>query len=379
VTSFLNERRLTQEELRRDLGGWLEGRVANAEQVTVKTLRFATEGHSAETLFAEVAFRRGGAQCEQGLVIRKQVSGLDLFLDSDLTITYRVLRELEAHPSVLAPRAIGVELDRAVLGDPFLVMQEVKGRVPPQHIPYTLEGWVKDLAPADRGRMWRNALAAQAALHRLDWREGFTFLNRVDRGPPGWQQYISGIEEWHRWAAAGRTLGVIDAAMAYVRDHRPSPSPPSVLWGDAQVGNMMFNDDLSVAAILDWEAVSLGPAEADFGWWLFFCELLSEGFGLPQLAGVPDREESTAVYEAALGRAVHDVNYYELLACLRMALIIVRATDRQIAFGRIPPDSRASTHNPVTEMIARKMGLPPPESLPDFAIFHEASRKPGRS
>jgi aminoglycoside phosphotransferase (APT) family kinase protein len=357
---------MTREEMRRRFEQWLVARLPDAAGVKVGELHFASAGYSAETLFTDVSFTRDDSLCQLALVIRKQVEGLDLFLDSDLTVPYRVMQALQQHPSVPAPRAVGVELDREVLGSTFLVMEKVQGRVPPQKPPYPLQGWVKELSPPDRARLWGNAITTLAALHKLDWRESFAFLNRPGRGAVGFEQYLAGIEESYRWAAAGRPLPIIDEAMAYIRSYRPELSPPSVLWGDPQLCNIMFKDDLSVAAVLDWEVASLGPAEADFGWWLFFEDFYATATGVPRLDGAPDRAESTRLYTAALGRKVNDLEYYELLASLRMALVVLRSADRYVAFGKIPASSRAGIENPATTVLARKMQLPPPQSLDDY-------------
>ena len=124
--------------------------------------------------------------------------------------------------------------------------------------------------------------------------------------------------------------------------------------------------------MLDWEAAALGPGEADLAWWLFYDEYLSAGFSIPRLQGLPDRRSSIEIYENALGRPVQNLEYYELLAHTRNAILSLRSVNRQIERGTIDADSTATTCNPTSRMLALKLGLSPPEIGSDYAKYLEA-------
>ena len=64
-----------------------------------------------------------------------------------------------------------------------------------------------------------------------------------------------------------------------------------------------------------------------------------ETMGLEHLPGEPSREEQRAIYEQALGRAVGDPHYYEVLAAARYCAIVVRVMNRTVARGQVPPDN----------------------------------------
>src|SRR3546814_10026927 len=59
-----------------------------------------------------------------------------------------------------------------------------------------ISDWSSDVCSSDL-----NAIHAFAKLHRIDWRDGFEFLNQPERGEPGLDQYLNYMEEWYRWAA----------------------------------------------------------------------------------------------------------------------------------------------------------------------------------
>lgn len=81
----------------------------------------------------------------------------------------------------------------------------------------------------------------------------------------------------------------------------------------------------TVSAVIDWEMAALGPAEVDVAWWLFFDDLFSTGMGVTRLEGLPDRLTSISWYESFAGRRLENMDYYDVLATFRMAIVGMRA------------------------------------------------------
>jgi len=130
-------------------------------------------------------------------------------------------------------------------------------------------------------------------------------------------------------------------------------------WGDARVGNTIFSDDLTAAVVLDWEMVTLGRREPDLGWWLFMRHR-TEGIGLPLPDGVPDHAETIARYEQITGHRVQDIDYYEVFAGTRLAIIMVRAAHVMIGAGMVPQDSPVALSNPASLLVAKPLDIPAP-------------------
>jgi aminoglycoside phosphotransferase (APT) family kinase protein len=235
---------------------------------------------------------------------------------------------------------------------------------------YNREGWVKELPVEQRGQVWRNSLDIMARVHRLDWRDGFTFLRDPRGGEPGLDSYLQWVKNWYQWMRGqGAVIPLMDMAMKYLLDNPPEASAVSVLWGDPNSSNILYNDDGSVGTVLDWEMATLGPAEVDLAWWLYFDHLFSAGFGVPRLEGLPDRDETIRYYEGQLGRKVVAMDYFDLLAAFRMAIVGVRAVDRQILLGRVPATTTARSNQPTMCLLAQRLGQPEPEIGKDFAEF----------
>jgi aminoglycoside phosphotransferase (APT) family kinase protein len=347
--------------VRERLTPWLSARMPHARDLQVTSISTPKGGgNSAETAFFDIAYVMAGESKSDSLVLRRQLDGAELFMGTDLQLPWRMMETMRIK-GIPVPRMIGLEMDRAVLGNPFLVMEKVPGRMVPQSPNYNVEGWLKDATPAIRAAVWRNAIQTMVKIHQLDWRDGFEFLNRPELGEPGAEQQVKFTERSYRWAAAGRAQPVADAALDYLKRNAPAQLPATVLWGDATAGNILIAPDQSIAAVIDWEVAELGPAEADLAWWLMFDDLFSTALGIPKLPGIPDRAGIIAIYEAAAGRTVQHLDYFELLAYMRLAIAFTRMCDREIAQGSLSPNSRAYLENPITLLIARKLGLPEPE------------------
>jgi hypothetical protein len=63
------------------------------------------------------------------------------------------------------------------------------------------------------------------------------------------------------------------------------------------------------------------------------------------------------------------MEYYELLAHTRNAIMSMRSVNRQVEFGSLHPDTTAITHNPVSRMLALKLGVEPPHVGEDYARY----------
>ena len=85
-----------------------------------------------------------------------------------------------------------------------------------------------------------------------------------------------------------------------------------------------------------------------------------------RLPGWPDRDTTVATYEKVSGRAVADLDLFELLEELFIATTLIRQADMRVERGLAPPDTRMGHDNGVTRLIARRLGLPVPDLSPDY-------------
>ena len=352
------------------LQGWLTQKIPGATDLKVAPIDINPgAGSSAEIFFVQADYTTPAGPQTKELVVRRQADTYELVLGGDLSLQSNMMSALNRCSDLPVPEMIGMEADDKLLGAPFLVMVRAQGRIAKQNPNYNSEGWLCEFTPEQRFLTFKNAIESFASLHKLDWNNGFQFLANAKHGEPGLDQYLGWLKEWYDWAAKGRKQPIADAALDYVLRNRPANATCNVVWGDPTPANTMFNEDGSVAALIDWELANLGPGELDLAWWLYFDDLFSTGFRVPRLPGLPTRAETIAIYENTVGRKVENIEYYDMIAGLRMAIIALRSVDRHIGLGNIKADNKSVTDNLQTQHLARLLGVKEPELGPDFYEF----------
>ncbi len=308
--------------VRRGLETWLRERRRRASGLRVEPLRRASEGLSSETLLAEARWEERGRPCAESLVVRMPPAGPGLFPSYDLATQAVIQQRLEL-TNVPVASPVTYEPDPAWVGAPFLTMPRVRGRVLSSQPSFIRQGWLREAQPADQARLYRCFLDVLAAVHRFDWRgSGLGFLiedgtSPLDAQTRWWSHYLD-------WALEDEPVEGLAEGMRWCERNRPDPEPPaSLLWGDVQLLNAVFGDDMRPAAILDWEMASVGPAEQDLGWFLALRRMTVDVSG-EDLPVFPGRQESIDHYAASLGRRLADLRWFEAFALVRSGAILAR-------------------------------------------------------
>ena len=135
---------------------------------------------------------------------------------------------------------------------------------------------------------------------------------------------------------AGRDHPVLLGSFDWLEENAPE-LPVGLSWGDARLGNMIWQD-YRCAAVVDWEAASLCPPQADIGWWIMFDRQSFDDMGAPRLDGFPTREEMVEIWEGASGLDAGEVDYWEIYALMRFCAIMVGLGDRMVRAGLMPAE-----------------------------------------
>jgi aminoglycoside phosphotransferase (APT) family kinase protein len=185
----------------------------------------------------------------------------------------------------------------------------------------------------------------------------------------GLSSLVANTRRWFDWARHGREFDVLSRAMAYFERRQPDSADSALNWGDARAGNIIFSESNDVAAVIDWEMASIGPADVDLGWWLMMDEFYSTGLGVARLPGVPDEQSQVHRWEELIGREARNLDYFKILAALRFAIICARTFDRFTDNGLLPAESAIYTNNPVGLMLYRWLGESVPKLAPEYAAL----------
>jgi len=336
------------EAVRHGFTRWLGRRRPDEPTPRVAPIGQPATGLSSETLLLDVDWADG----HQSLVARLPPNGDGLFPVYDLAAQGRV-QETVAAAGLPAVVPLAVELDDSWVGAPFLLMPRVDGRVVRADKPFLRTGWLAEAAPDEQARLHRGFFDLLAGIHRIDGADGLgdvlpgaalaatgtTLAGEVDR----WAHYLA-------WAAEGDIPAVFTDAVSWCRARIPDPEPPpSLLWGDVQLGNVLVDDDMTITAVLDFEMASVGPAELDLAWFLVLHRMTVQRCGC-DLPGFPGRAATIDAYATRLGRTLADLRWFEVFAALRSGAIMVRAARLLARLG--VDDSWLTRGNPTVTLLA---------------------------
>lgn len=338
-----------QDATRASLAGWLSARVGAPVEVGELSIP-GLSGFSNETILFDAIWDSGPGPEAHGLVIRVEPSGHQVFPSTEFESQVRIMRALRDEGSVPVPEVVWFEQDPSVLGNRFAVMHRVDGQVPADNPSYHADGWVQGLQEEERARLWNAGVDAMAAVHRLDL--AHPALSWVLPRAPEEQLRLD--HEYRRFAIGDRPLAVVERAFSLLDASVPRADPePALCWGDSRIGNMIFGADLAVAAVLDWEMLTAGDPVQDLAWFLLLDRHHHEGFGVERLPGFPSRDDTIARWEAATGRSAAHLEWYELLAAVRYALILARVMQLLDSTGVFPGAAEMALDQTGTQLLER--------------------------
>lgn len=333
-------------QMRCALEAWFDRRHPGT-RITSFTMPEAN-GMSSDTLLLDVTWPRegGSAPAATALVARvaPEADVVPIFPTYDLPGQARVMTEARrAAPTVPIPEVYWDEPDPAVLGTPFFVMERVDGRVPPDVMPYTFDSWLTAATDQERRHLQDRTVQVLVDLHAIpEATDRFAFLAAEGSGATALQRHLAAQGEFYEWAHEGLRVPLIERTFRWLSDHLPRhESPVGFCWGDARIGNVIY-DGFTPAAVLDWEMATLAPPEFDLTWMAYmhtFFQDIAEVFEMPGLPGFCGLDDCASTYEKQSGRTPRDLHWYTVYAALRYAVVSIRALRRRAHFGEaVMPD-----------------------------------------
>ena len=255
-------------------------------------------------------------------VLRRPPLGHVLPTAHDMVREYRVLSGL-ADTAVPTPRTIALCEDGAVNDLPFYVMEYCPGVVLAERMP---DGFAE--TPEERERISLSLVDALVALHDVDYRAaGLGDFGR----PEGYleRQVRRWSQQWER--SKTDELPQIDELIARLLRALPESPAPTIVHGDYRLGNMALDpaDPGRILAIFDWEMSTLGDPLADLGYTLIYWAEegdsgASGGLSAGAVTANPGflkRAELVEAYGKRSGRRVEAIDFYQVLALYKLAVI----------------------------------------------------------
>jgi aminoglycoside phosphotransferase (APT) family kinase protein len=257
---------------------------------------------------------------ERSWALRRPPLGHVIATAHDMSREYRVLSAL-ADTAVPVPRPLALCEDLAVNDAPFYVMEFCDGVV------------LQDSAPPgfadtpERGRAISEALVdTLVTLHEIDPQA----VGLGDFGRP--EGYLERqVRRWSKQWQSNQTgaLPEIEQLLARLARALPASGPGTIVHGDYRLGNMALDrhDPGRVVAVFDWEMATLGDPLADLGYTLIYWVEAGDpddGLGAARITAGPGfftRDEIVSAYAKRSGRDVGAIDFYQVLALTKLAII----------------------------------------------------------
>jgi aminoglycoside phosphotransferase (APT) family kinase protein len=269
-----------------------------------------------------VRFERGG----RTYVLRRPPLHLRANSNEVLRREMRVLAALAGsdvpHPEFFA----GCPDETVMNGAVFYLMEAVDGFNPTVELPAP---FATDAALQHQMGL---ALAdALVALGRVDIEAaGLTDLGRLDgfleRQVDRWLSELEGHSRHENYP--GPDLPGVEAVAAWLRERTPTTFTPGLIHGDYHMANVLFDrSEPRVAAIVDWEMTTAGDPLLDLGWLIATWGTM----GGPLANGLAPIEEVVARYAAQSRRDMTNIQWYGVLACFKLGIILEGTNARAYA------------------------------------------------
>lgn len=271
----------------------------------------------------------------------------------------RVLRAL-AGTDVPHPALIAVCEDTSVLGDAvFYLMEPVDG--------FNAGAGLPDLHTADAavrhgmGLSMADAAARLGAIDHVAVRladfgkpEGF-----LERQVPRWLSELQSYAKFENYP--GPDIGDVDAVAAWLREKQPTNFSPGIMHGDYHAANVLFSPvGPEVVAIVDWEMCTIGDPLLDLGWMLATWYRPGHEPVLPNqlmtVGGLATPGELVARYARNTTRDLSDIDWYTVLACFKLG-IILEGTHARAAAGLAPTEIGDVLHTATVRLFDRATAI----------------------
>ncbi|WP_454739212.1 phosphotransferase family protein [Cupriavidus necator] len=267
----------------------------------------------------------------------------------------RVLSAL-ADTDVPHPQLIAGCTDPEVLGSAFYLMEPVDGfnataAMPAQHAD----------DPGIRHGMGLAMADGAAALGRIDLTAvGLADFGKLDgflqRQAPRWWTQLESYRDYAGWSGPDG-MGDVRGVARWLEQACPASFEPGLMHGDYHLANVMFrNDGPGLAAIVDWELSTAGDPLVDLGWLLATwpnADGSSVGPPAPRpWQGFATPGELVAQYARGSQRDLSDLDWYAVLACYKLG-IILEGTYARACAGKAPMATGEQLHAAAQGLFAR--------------------------
>lgn len=292
---------------------WLENRLHNSGAVRIELVERIPGGASMETY--RLRCRIGGSEV-RSLILRK--SPASTLIETEREVEYAAYVTFSG-TEIPVPEPIGLESGWEILDGSFFVASDVQNC---HAAPTVLDDSVWDIHRRSLGKQFWEILGGLARAEPSG-----TSLARILPGTTRHQAWSEGLTHWAHVVAEDEIVPdpLLHSAIGALWDHPPAPPQRiSIVHGDYRTGNVLFDDDGQIRAILDWEMCHLGDPLEDVAWAL---SPLWSGCDPSVVGRLVSRQVALDTWSETSGLEIerHSLAWWELFAAVKGAAIWLSA------------------------------------------------------
>lgn len=273
---------------------------------------------------------------DRELILRRPPGGHKAASAHDMSREYRIQSGLKpVFPYV--PTMLAFCDDQSVIGSDFYVMERINGIILRSELPEGLE-----LTPEQTRTMCTDVIDKLIDLHQVDVHA--TGLADIGKGPGYVRRQIDGWSDRYRRARTDNVPELTEV-MRWLSDHQPDDVGACVIHNDYRFDNVIFDQDMSVVGILDWELATIGDPLMELGTVLSYWVQADDDEFLQlirrqptHLPGMLTRDEVVEYYAKRTGRSIDNWTFYQVYGMFRVAVIMQQLYRRYVDGG---------SHNPI--------------------------------
>lgn len=256
---------------------------------------------------------------EHEFVLRRPPIGANIKSAHDMSREFHILSGLE-RIHYKAPQPILYCDAPEVIGEPFYLMQRVRGVILRPPLPHGLE-----LQPESMQRICHAFIETLIELHALDYR--LLGLENLARSEGYIARQIGG---WTKRYENARTDDIreVEEVAAWLASHQPAIETATLIHNDYRYDNVVLdpNNLTRIVAVLDWEMATLGDPLMDVGTTLaYWAEakdpMALRQFGVTSLPGNLNRQEFAQRYAERSGRSISHLLFYYVAGLFKLGVI----------------------------------------------------------
>ncbi|MEQ1701563.1 MAG: phosphotransferase, partial [Ilumatobacteraceae bacterium] len=170
-----------------------------------------------------------------------------------------------------------------------------------------------------------------------------------------WRKQLDGYSELPGYP--GPEIPGVDVVGEWLAARLPSAPQAGIMHGDFHFANVLIaRDRPAVAAMVDWELVTIGDPLLDLGH-LLATWPTTDGVGVNVMApGLPTHDDVIARYAAQTTRPLDDLLWYRVLACYRLGLIL-EGTHARAGAGLAPKEIGDQLHAHTVSLLEQALTL----------------------